>query len=99
MESQKDPNWTDWELTLLRNNCKNNLAVILSNPEEVMIIIDETNWEISINWEKNLQEKFYMFPSCYGTDKKSRLYHQVKQALEKAKNRWIYDEIFKEVKE
>ena len=98
-EWQKKPHWTDGQLTLLRNNCKNNILDILSNSKEFIITINETTGEITINWEKNLQEKFYMLPSCYDMNDKARLYRQIKQALEEAKNRWIYDQIFKEIKE
>lgn len=99
IEWQKDPNWTNWQLTILRDNCKNNLADTLSNKKEFIITINETTWEITINWEKNLQEKFYMLPSCYGMDDKARLYRQIKQALEEAKDRWFYDKVFKEIKD
>lgn len=99
IEWQKNPHRTDGQLTLLRDNCKNNLTNTLLNPKECEIVINETNWEIIINWEKDLQNKFYMFPVCYGMDKKARLYRQVKQALEEAGTRWIYNQIFKEIRE
>ena len=99
IEWQKDPNRTNGQLTLLRDNCKNNLTNVLSNSKEYIITIDESTWDITINWEKDLQEKFLMFSSSYWMDKKSRLYRQVKQALEEAKYRWIYNQIFKEIRE
>ena len=96
-EWQKNPHRTDGQLTLLRDNCRNNLADTLDKSKEYEIVINELNWEITINWEKNLEKNFYMFPDCYDRDEKLRLYHQVKQALEEAESRWIYDKIFKEI--
>lgn len=96
-EWQKNPHRTDGQLTLLRDNCKNNLTSILWNPKEYEIVINESNWEIIINWEKDLQNKFYTLPPSYRMNEKNRLYLQVKQALEEAKNRWVYNQIFTEV--
>jgi hypothetical protein len=98
-EEQKKPDRTAWELKILRNNCKNNLIYNLSNPKEYIIIIDESTWDISINGQTDLQERFYTLPTWYKMNNKDRLYRQVKFALEEAKKRWIYDQIFKEIKD
>lgn len=97
-ENQKNPNRTDGELTLLRDNCRSNLTDVLFSQKEYIIIINETTWEIKINGERNLEDKFYTIPTWYKMTNRDRLYHQVKQAMEEAKNRWIYDQIFKEIK-
>lgn len=98
-EQQKDPNRTDWELTMLRDNFWKNLVDVLSNDNESIIIINETTGDICINWQNNLEDKFNMIPTWYEISKKDHLYHQVKQSIEEAKNRWIYDQIFKEIRD
>ena len=52
-----------------------------------------------MNWKIDLQNKFYMLPTWYKMNNKDKLYHQIKLAMDEAKNRWIYDLIFKEFKE
>ncbi len=97
-EEQKKPNRTAWELKILRNNCKNNLVDNLSDPKEYTIIINESTWDIIINGQTDLQDKFYMLPTWYKMSNKSKLYRQVKFAMKEAKDRWIYDQVFKEIK-
>ncbi len=98
-EHQKDPNRTDWELTMLRNNCKKYLDITKKDLKNFIISINDDTWDISINWQKNLQDKFDTLPTWYKMNKKSKLYRQVKFAMEEAKERWIYDQIFKEIRE
>lgn len=98
-ELQKDPNHREWELSILRDNCKNNLLDALSSPKEYVLIINESTWEITINGESDLENKFYMIPTSYEMSNKSRLYRQIKFAMDEAKKRWIYDQIFKEIKD
>lgn len=98
-EQQKNPDWIDWELTILRNNCMNNLFEIFDSSKEYTIIINEDNWEVKINNQSNLWEKFYLMPSWFDMDKKDGLYRQVKSAMEEAENRGIFDKIFIEIKE
>ena len=88
---QRNPERTDWELTMLRNNLKNTTQDL----NELRITINESNWEIKINWKNEIN--FKTIPTWYNIDKKIRKYRQVKQAMEEAKNRWIYNEIFKEI--
>lgn len=97
-ESQKKPNRTDGELTMLRDNCKNNLKDALSNSKECIIIIDESTWDITINWENDIKDKFYMIPTWYEMSNKDKLYHQIKEAMDEAKNHWIFNQVFKEIK-
>lgn len=99
IEWQKDPNWTDWELTVFRDNCRNNIANVLNNPEECIITINESTWEIKINGESDLQDKFYMIPTWFKMSNKAKLYRQIKLAMEEARNRWIYNQVFKEIKD
>ena len=96
-EHQKDSNRTDWELTMFRNNFKKYVLSEILN--DYYIKIDEDTWEISINWQTDLKDKFHMIPTWYEMSNKEKLYHQVKLAMEEAKNRWIYDKIFKEIRE
>lgn len=98
-EQQKNPDRTDGEITMLRDNCKNNLAENLLNPKEIIITINGSTWDISINWQKDLQDKFDMLPIGYKMNNKSRLYRQIRLSMESAKKLWIYDQIFKEIKE
>ena len=98
-EEQKKPNRTAWELKILRNNCKNNLSNVLSDSKEYILIINESTWEITINGQKDLKDKFYTLPTGYKMSNKDRLYRQIKFAMDEAKKRWIYDQIFKEIKE
>lgn len=97
-EQQKNPNRTDGEITMLRNNCKENLVDTLYNSKEYIIIINESSWEVSINWQTDLQDKFDMLPTWYKMSNKDKLYRQVKLAMERTKNNWIYNQIFKEIK-
>jgi len=98
-EEQKKPERTAWELKILRNNCKNNLLNVLYNPEEYILIINESTWDITINWQTDLKDKFYTLPTWFEMSDKDRLYRQIKLAMEEAKIRWIYDQIFKEKEE
>ena len=98
-EQQKNPNRTDWEITMLRDNCRNNLLHVLINPQKYIIIINEFTWDVTINGEIGLEDKFDMLPTWYKMNNKDRLYRQVKLAMERTKNHWMYDEFFKEVKE
>ena len=98
-EHQKDLDRTDWELTIFRDNCKKYLTETLNKSSEYYMIINEDTWEITINWQTDLKNKFYMIPTWYEMNNKDKLYHQVKLAMEEAKNRWIYDKIFKEIRE
>jgi len=98
-EEQKKPDRTAGELKILRNNCKNNLSDTLSNPKKYILIINESTWDISINWQTDLKDKFYMLPTWYKISNKDSLYRQVKLAIDEAKDRWIYDQIFKEIRE
>ena len=98
-EQQKNPNRTDWEITMLRDNCRNNLSDVLTNSKEYTITINESTWYITINGEMGLEDKFDMLPTWYKMSNKSRLYRHIKLAMDEAKNRGIYDQIFKEIKE
>ncbi len=98
-EQQKNPDWVDWELTILRNNCTNSIFEVLEGPKKCQITINEDNWEVIINKQKSLWEKFYLMPSWFDMDKKDGLYRQVKYAMEEAENRGIFDKIFIEIKE
>lgn len=97
-EQQKDLNRTDWELTMLRNNFMKYLSSNLNKIEEYYIRINESTWDIIIDWQKDLQNKFRTLPTWYKMNNKEKLYHQIKQALEEAKYHWIYDKVFKEIK-
>lgn len=97
-EQQKNPNRTDWELTMLRNNCKKYLKKTL-NPKEYKILVNESTGDITINWQEDLKDKFNMLPTWYKMSNKSGLYRQVKLAMDEAKSRWIYEQIFKEIKD
>lgn len=99
IEWQKNSTRTDGELTIFRDNCKKQLRHTQLDPEKRIIIINELTWDITINWEKGLEDKFYMIPTWYKISNKSKLYRQIKDAMNEAENRWIYDKIFKEVKE
>ncbi len=84
---------------MLRDNCRNNLSDVLTNPKKYTITINESTWDITINGKVGLEDKFDMLPTRYKMNNKDRLYHQVKLAMERTKNHWIYDQIFKEIKE
>ena len=96
-EWQKDKNRTDWELTILRDNFKNLLVDVLNKWKEYIISINESTWEVTINWKSGLEDQFYMIPSWYPMSNKSKLYRQIKGAMDEAENYWIYDEIFEEI--
>ncbi len=98
-EQQKNPNRTDWEITMLRDNCRNNLSDVLTNSQEYTITINESTWDITINGKIGLEDKFDMLPTWYKMNNKDRLYRQIRLAMERAKNNWIYDQFFKEIKE
>ena len=98
-EQQKNPDWTDWELTMLRDNCKKHIKKDWNKSNEYIISINEDTWDISIDWQTNLQDKFQMLPTWYKMDNKTRLYRQIKLSMEEAEQRWIYEKVFKEVRE
>ena len=94
-EKQKDPDWTDWELTMLRDNCKKYLKESWKPSDKYIILINDDTWDITINWQKNLEDVFDMLPTWYEMSNKDGLYRQVILALEEARDRGIYDLIFK----
>ena len=98
-EQQKNPDWTDWELTLLRDNCKKHIKKEWNKSNEYIISVNEDTWDVSINWQTNLEDKFQMLPTWYKMDNKTRLYRQIKLSMEEAEERWIYEKIFKEIRE
>ena len=98
-EQQKNPDWTDLELTMLRDNCKKHIKKDWNKSNEYIISINEDTWDISIDWQTNLQDKFQMLPTWYKMDNKTRLYRQIKLSMEEAEQRWIYEKVFKEVRE
>jgi hypothetical protein len=98
-EQQKNQDRTDWELTMLRDNCKKHLKKDWDKSNEYIISVNEDTWDVSINWQTNLQDKFQMLPTWYKMDNKTRLYRQIKLSMEEAEVRWIYEKIFKEIRE
>ena len=97
-EHQKDPNRTDWELTMLRNNCKKHLKKDWDKSSEYIISVDEDTWDVSINWQNNLEDKFQMIPTWYEMSNKARLYRQIKLSMDEAEERGIFNQIFKETR-
>ena len=98
-EQQKNPDRTDWELTMLRDNCKKYITDTTNNPKEYVVIsINDSVWDVTINWQKNLQDKFNMLPTWYEMNKKARLYRQIKLSMEEAEKRGIFEQIFKEIR-
>lgn len=97
-EQQKNPNRTNGELTVFRDNCKKYLIETSTNLKELVISINNSNWNVSINWQKWLEDKFYMLPTWYEMSNKSRLYRQVKLSMEEAERLGVFDKIFKEVR-
>lgn len=93
-EQQKNPNRTDWELTMFRDNCKKYLKKEWDKSNIIISINDDTE-DITINWQKGLENIFQTLPTWYEMSNKSRLYRQITSALEEAKNRGIYELIFK----
>ena len=98
-EWQKSPEWTDWQLTMFRDNCRDYFKNELDTLETCIITINDATRDITINGESNLQDKFNTIPTWYEIDNKTKLYRQVKFAMDEAKMRGIYDEVFKEIKE
>ena len=97
-ELQKEPLWTAGELKIFRDNCKRCLLDDTSNPREFVIVINESSGDININGRQDLHDIFDMLPTGYEMSNKDRLYRQVKLAMEEAKNRGIYNQIFIEIK-
>ena len=97
-EFQKDPDWTDGELTMFRDNCRKFLLDESPNPREFVIVINESTGDISINGRQDLHDIFMMLPTGYEMSNKSGLYSQVKSAIQEAKNRGIYNLVFKEIR-
>lgn len=97
-EQQKNPDWTDWEITMLRDNCKKYLKDSWKNSKEYTILINEDTWDITINWQKDLKDKFKMLPTWYEMSNKDKLYRQVKLSMDYAERVGIYDQIFKEIR-
>ena len=83
---------------MLRDNCKKYLVETAENLKEFTISINESNWDISINWQKWLEDKFATLPTWYEMSNKSRLYRQLRLSMESAEKLGIFNQIFKEVK-
>lgn len=97
-EQQKNPDWTDWELTMLRDNCKKHLKKNWNKSNEYTISVNEDTWDVSINWQTDLENKFQMLPTWYEMNNKARLYRQIKLSMESAERLGIFDQIFKEIR-
>ena len=97
-EFQKDPYWTDGELTMFRDNCRKFLLDESPNRREFVIVINESTGDISINGRQDLHDIFMMLPTGYEISSKSGLYSQVKSAIQEAKDRGIYNLVFKEIR-
>ena len=98
-ENQKKIDREDWELTMLRDNYKSHLFVVLDNPQKCVVTIDEDNWEIKFDGNSEQLKDFELISSWFDIDKKMWVYRQIKYAMEEAKESWIFDKIFKEIKE
>ncbi len=93
-EQQKDPQRTDGELTMLRDNCKNHIKKEWKDSDNFVIKINDETLDISINWQIWLENIFKTLPTWYEMSKKVRLYNQVISAIQEAKNSGIYEQIF-----
>ena len=99
-EAQKDPHWTSGELMLFKDNCRNHVVDTLNDTENITITIDENTGDITIGGQNDdILDKFYFLPKPYPLSKKDQLYSQMKRAMEEAKFRGIYDQVFKEIRE
>lgn len=98
-EKQKNKDWEDWELTMLRNNYKANLFNVLDNPQKCIITINEDTWKIKFDGNSEQLKNFELMPSWFEIDKETWVYRQIKYAMEEAKDSWIFEQIFKEIKE
>ena len=98
-EQQKSQDWTDWELTMLRDNCKKYIKKDWNKSNEYVISVNEDTWDVSINWQTDLENKFNMLPTPYEMSNKTKLYRQVMFSMEEAEMLWIYKNIFKEIRE
>jgi len=94
-EQKNIPGYAAWELEMLRDNCQrkemkdNNWNI----PKEFTISINHETWDVTINW-KNVEEIFDTLWT-FDMSKKNKIYRQVILALDEAKDRGIYDLIFK----
>lgn len=93
-EQQKNPQRTDGELTMLRDNCKNYIKKEWKNSDNFVIKINDETLDISINWQSWLENIFKTLPTWYRMSNKVRLYSQVISAIQEAKDRGIYEQIF-----
>lgn len=84
---------------MLRDNFRDQLGFLLDSTNEFIIKINDSTWDISINWQVGLEDKFTTLPTWYEMSNKSRLYTQFQRSIESAKFNWIYDKIFKYIKQ
>ena len=94
-EQWNNPDYTAWELEMLRDNCqkkemKDNKWNV---PREFTISINHETWDVTVNW-KNVEEIFDTLWT-FEMSKKNEIYRHVILALEEAKGRGIYDLVFK----
>ena len=94
INEQKNIPWrTDWELTMLRNNCKNNIKDDnWDTPNKINISINHETWDITVNWQ-NVENLFDTLPT-FEMSKKNKIYRQITHALQEARERRIYEQVF-----
>ena len=97
-EQQKNPNRTNWELTMLRDNCRKYLIETAEDLKELIISINESTRDVTINGEIGLENKFDTLPTWYEMDRKAKLYRQIKLSMEEAEKLGIFGEIFKDTR-
>lgn len=95
---EQEPNYTAGELTMFRDNCRKYLLRTATNPRRFVIVINEDTGEVIINGRRDLHNKFKFLPTGYEMSNESRLYRHLFLAMEEARSRGIYEQVFKEVK-
>ena len=94
-EQKNISGYTAWELKMLRDNCQN--EKMRDNnwniPKEFTISINHETGDVTINW-KNVEEIFDTLWT-FDMSKKSKIYRQIRLAINEAKDNGVYDLIFK----
>jgi len=93
---RENEDWDEGNLSLLEENCKKNLAWVLSEKEECILTVDDEHGSVTIDNIDNIEEKFKVLPLWAKEEPKKWVYRHIKSAMKEAENDWVFEEIFEE---
>lgn len=95
-QDSKNPDRTKSYLDIMKTNFAKNAFEVL-HWETVVLEVDQEKHNITKLWDE-LKGDYYGIPDPHFPDSQDEVFYEnFVQAMEQAKEMWVYDEIFKEV--